>query len=89
MAFGKLQIVPWANLNLLFLFYFNGLETMSSVYDRANLFSETFYRNTSLDDSRGSVPAFLSRAKLKLNNIFINRNMVSKVLTIFYSSSVF
>ena len=48
------------------------LEVLSSASDKAKLFPKNFSKNTHSDDSGISLPVFLSRINLKLNNIFCN-----------------
>ena len=50
---------------------FNGLEVLPSVSDKAKLFSENFSKNSNLDDSGISLPAFPARTSLKLQNISV------------------
>ena len=59
---------------------FNGLEVLPSVSDKAKLFSENFSKNSNLDDSGISLPAFPSRTNLKLHNISVTPKMVKKVI---------
>ena len=60
---------------------FNGPEVLSSASDKAKLFAKNFSKNSNLDDSGISLPAFPSRANLKLHNISITSKMVKKVIT--------
>ena len=60
---------------------FNGPEVLSSASDKAKLFTENFSKNSKLDDSGISLPVFLSRANLKLDNISVTAKMVKKILT--------
>ena len=53
---------------------------LSSAYDKAKLFAETFSLNSNLDDSGVSLPVFPSRTNLKLHNIFVTSKMVRKVV---------
>ena len=50
---------------------FNGLEVLSSASDKVKLFAKNFSKNSDLDDSGISLPAFPSRTNLKLHNISI------------------
>ena len=43
-------------------------------------FAENFSKNSNLDDSGISLPAFLSRSNLKLYNISVTRKMVKSVI---------
>ena len=60
---------------------FNSPEVLSSASDRAKLFAENFSKNSNLDDSGISLPAFPSRTNLKLHNISATPKMVKKVIT--------
>ena len=60
---------------------FNGPNVLSSVSDKAKLFAENFSKNSNLDDSGISLPAFLSRTNLKLHNISVTPKTVKKVIT--------
>ena len=55
---------------------------MSSASDKAKLFAKNISKNSNLDDSGISLPAFLSIIDLKLRNIsVITPKMVKKVIT--------
>ena len=54
--------------------------------DKAQLFAKNFSKNSNLDDSGISLPAFPSRTNLKLHNIPLFPKMVKKVITNFDSS---
>ena len=54
---------------------------LSSASDKATLFAKNVSKNSNLDGSGISLPAFLSRTNLKLNNISITPKMVKKVIT--------
>ena len=54
---------------------------LSSASDKAKLFAENFSKNSNLDDSGISLPAFPSRTNLKLHNISLIPKMVKKVIT--------
>ena len=56
-------------------------EMMSSASDKAKLLAENFSKNSNLDDSVISIPAFPSRTNLKLYNIPVTPKMVKKVMT--------
>ena len=60
---------------------FNGLEVLSSAFDKAKLFAENFSKNSNLDDSGISLPIFPSRTNVKLRNISVTPKMVKKVIT--------
>ena len=53
---------------------------LSSASDKAKLFAENFSKNSNLDDSGISLPAFPSRTNLKLHNISVTPKMVKKVI---------
>ena len=55
------------------------LEVLSSASDKAKLFTESFSKNSNLDDSGIFLPVFPSRTNLKLHNISVNPKMVRKV----------
>ena len=59
---------------------FNGPEVLSSASVKAKLFANNFYKNSNLDDSGISLPAFPFRNSLKLHNISITRKVVKKVI---------
>ena len=59
---------------------FNGIEVFSSASDKAKLFAENFYKNSNLDGSGISLPAFFSRTNLKLYNISVTPKMVKKFI---------
>ena len=58
---------------------FNGPEVLSSASDKEKLFAENFSKNSNLDDSGISLPAFPSRTNLKLH-ISVTPKMVKKVI---------
>ena len=51
---------------------------LSSASDKAKLFAENFSKNSNLDDSGISLPAFPSRTNLKQHNISVSPKMVRK-----------
>ena len=53
---------------------------LSSASDKAKLVAENFSKNSHLDDSGISLPAFPSRTNLKLYNISVTPKMVEKVI---------
>ena len=59
---------------------FNGPEVLSSASGKAKLFAENFSKNSNLDDSGISLPAFPSRTNQKLHNISVTPTMVKKVI---------
>ena len=59
---------------------FNGPKLLSCASDKAKLFAKNFSRNSNLDDSGISLPAFLSRTNLKLHNIHVTPKLVKKVI---------
>ena len=58
---------------------FNSPGVLSFASDKAKLFAENFSKNSNLDDSGISIPAFSSRTNLKLHNIPVTPKMVKKV----------
>ena len=60
---------------------FNDQEVLSSVSDKAKMFSKKFFKNTNLDDSGTSWPVFPSRTNLKLHNTSVIPKIVKKVVT--------
>ena len=60
---------------------FNGPEVLSSESDKVKLFAKDFSKNSNLDDSGISLPAFPSRTNLKLHNISITPKVVKRVIT--------
>ena len=67
---------------------FNGPEVLSSAPDKAKLFSKNFSKNSNLDDSNISLPAFHSRTNLKLHDISITPKIVKKIIVNLDSSKV-
>ena len=53
---------------------------LSSASDKEKLFAENFAKNTNVDDSSISLPAFPSRTNLKLHDISVTPKMVKKVI---------
>ena len=60
---------------------FNGPEVLSSESNKVKLFAKDFSKNSNLDDSGISLPAFPSRTNLKLHNISITPKVVKRVIT--------
>ena len=58
----------------------NSPEVLSSVSDKAKLFTENFSKNSNLDDSSIFLPVFPSRTNLKLHNISLTSTMVKKAI---------
>ena len=54
-------------------------EMLSSASDEGKLFAKHFYKN--LDASGIFLPVFLSRANLKVHNIYVTPKLVKKVIT--------
>ena len=54
---------------------------LSSASDKAKVFTKSFPRNCSLDDSSIFLAALPSRNNLKLHNISVTPKMVKKVIT--------
>ena len=53
---------------------------LPAVSDKAKLFAENFFKNSNLDDSSISLPAFSFRTNLKLHNILVTPKMVKKAV---------
>ena len=53
---------------------------LSFASDKAKLFAENFSKNSNLDDTGISLPAFPSRTNLKLHNISETPKLVKKVM---------
>ena len=53
---------------------------LSSPSDKAKLIAEKFSKNSDLDDSGISLPAFLFRTNFKLRNISVTPKLVKKVI---------
>ena len=68
---------------------FNGPKVLSSASDKAKLFAKNFSKNSNLDDSGMSLPAFPSRTNLKLHNIYLAPKLIKKILTNLNSSKAF
>ena len=56
--------------------------------DKAKLIAKNFSKNSNLNDSGISLPAFPSRTNLKLHNVSLTLKMVKKVITNLDSSKV-
>ena len=54
---------------------------MPSAYDKKKLLAEHFFKNSNLDDSGISLPAFASGTNMKLHNISVTPKLVRKVIT--------
>ena len=67
---------------------FNRPEVLSSASDKAKLFAKNFSKNSNVDDSGVSLPAFPSRTNLNLHNISITPKMLKKVIMNLDSSKV-
>ena len=61
------------------LFY--ATEVLSFACDKTKFFAENFSKNSNLADSGISLPAFLSRTCVKLQNIPLTSKFVKKVIT--------
>ena len=61
---------------------FNSPEWLSSASAEAKLFAGNFSNNSYLDDSGISLPAFPSRTKLKLHNVYVTPMMVKVILNL-------
>ena len=60
---------------------FNEREKLSSASDKAKSFAKKFSKNSNLNDSGITLPAFPSRTNLKLHNISVTPKMVKKFIT--------
>ena len=60
---------------------FNGPEVLSSASDKAQLLANNFSKNSNIDDLDISLPVFIFRTNLKLDNMSITPKMVKKVIT--------
>ena len=56
--------------------------------DKTKLIAKNFSKNSNLDDSGISLPAFPSRTNLKLHNVSLTLKMVKKIITNLDSSKV-
>ena len=65
---------------------FHGLEVLSSVSDKAEVFCEIISDKSDLDDSVSPIPAFLLIANVKLYNIPMVLTIFKKVITGIVSS---
>ena len=59
---------------------FNGPEVLSSASDKAQLLANNFSKNSNIDDLDISLPVFIFRTNLKLDNMSITPKMVKKVI---------
>ena len=53
---------------------------LSSASNKVKSFAKSFSKNSNLDDSGISLPAFSSGTNLKLHNIYVTPNTVKKVI---------
>ena len=53
---------------------------LPSVSDKAKLFPENFTKNSNLDNSGISLPAFFSRTNLELHDIHVTHKLIKKVI---------
>ena len=58
----------------------NGLEVLSSVSDKAELFAKNFFKNSDLDNTSTSLPVFPSRTNLKQHNVSVTPEIVKKII---------
>ena len=61
---------------------------LCSGFHKGKLFAKSFSKNYNFEDSGVPLPAFPSRANLKLNNISVAPNMVKKIIMNLDSSKV-
>ena len=59
---------------------FHGSELLLSTSNKAKLSEKNFSKNSYLDDSDVSLPAFLSGTDMKLHNIHITSKLVKEVI---------
>ena len=59
---------------------FHGSELLLSTSNKAKLSEKNFSKNSYLDDSGVSLPAFLSGTDMKLHNIHITSKLVKEVI---------
>ena len=60
---------------------YNGPDVLSSLSDKAKLFTKNFLRNSYLDGLGFSLTTFSSRTNLKLHNIPVTPKLVKKCIT--------
>ena len=58
----------------------NGLEVLSSVSDKAELFAKNFFKNSDLDNASTSLPVFPSGTNLKQHNVSVTPEIVKKII---------
>ena len=59
---------------------FNGLGVLSSAFNKAKLFTKKFSKNSDVEDSAVSLPAFPSRTNLKMHNLSVTPKMFKSVI---------
>ena len=59
---------------------FNSPEVLPSAPHKAKFFAKNFSKNSYLDDSGISLPAFSSRTNQKLHNISLTSSLIKKVI---------
>ena len=79
-TYGELPVVFSTKINSAIPPQFNSLDVLSSASDKAKLFAENFYRNSSLDNLGISLSVFPPGTTLKLRNIFVTPKMVKKAI---------
>ena len=79
-TYGELPVVFSTKINSAIPPLFNSLDVLSSASDKAKLFAENFYRNSSLDNLGISLSVFPPGTTLKLRNIFVTPKMVKKAI---------
>ena len=66
---------------------FNRTEVLSSASEKAKLFENFFCKNSNLDDSDISLPAFPSRNNLKLHNSHVTPKLVKVIINLDFSKT--
>ena len=84
-TFGKLPSVLNKGKSAIPLL-FNSLKVLFSASDKAKLFPKNFSKNSNLDASGMSLPAFPFRTNLKLHNISLTLKLVKEFITNLISS---
>ena len=59
---------------------FNGLVVLSSAFNKAKLFTKKFSKNSNVEDSAISLPAFPSRTNLKMHNLSVTPKMFKQLI---------
>ena len=62
-------------------FLFIGFDVLSYAFHKVKLFAENFSKNSNLDDSDISLPAYPAITNLNMHNIPVTRKLIKKVIT--------